>query len=143
MSLKSYSLNNHDLNFAGIDLDDQRGKVTLKPVGERFTFKPGVDSATTMSENAGMDNHTAEVELDYGSSANAKLSAFYNLVRAGGGSLNVAPFTLKDRNGTSFCFTLEASITGWPDRERAPESGTVTWKFYLVNPDVFEGGLGS
>jgi hypothetical protein len=140
--MKSYSLNEHDLNFAGIDLDDARGKVTLKPVGKRFSFKPGIDGATTMSENKGNDNHTAEVELEYGSTANAKLSAFYNLVKAGGGSLNVAPFVLKDRNGTSFCATLEASITGWPDRERAAESGVIVWEFYLVQPDVFEGGLG-
>jgi hypothetical protein len=140
--MKAYSLNEHDLNFAGIDLDDARGKVTLKPTGKRFSFKTGIDGATTMSENKGNDNHTAEVELEYGSSANAKLSAFYNLVKAGGGSLNVAPFVLKDRNGTSFCSTLEASITGWPDRERAAESGVIVWEFYLVQPDVFEGGLG-
>lgn len=140
--MKVYSLNDHDLNFAGIDLDDARGKVTLKPLGERFKFKPGIDGATTMSEDKGQDNHTAEVELEYGSTANAKLSAFYNLVKAGGGALNIAPFVLKDRNGTSFCATLEASITGWPDRERAAESGVIVWKFYLVQPDVFEGGLG-
>jgi hypothetical protein len=139
--MKSYSLNEHDLNFAGIDLDDARGKVTLKPIGKRFKFKPGNDGATTMSEDKGQDNHTAEVELEYGSTANAKLSAFYNLVKAGGGSLNIAPFVLKDRNGTSFCATLEASITGWPDRERAAESGVIVWEFYLVQPDVFEGGL--
>jgi hypothetical protein len=140
--VKPYSLNEHDLNFAGIDLDDDRGKVTLKPVGERFTFRSGVDGATTMSEDKGKDNFTAEVELGYGSTANAKLSAFYNLARAsGGGTAGVAPFALKDRQGTSLVLTLEAVLVGWPDQERAAEVGTITWKFFLKQPTVFVGGL--
>lgn len=140
--MKPYSLNAHDLNFAGIDLDDDRGKVTIKPVGERFSFRSGVDGTTTMSEDKGKDNHTAEVELGYGSTANAKLSAFYNLARASGaGTAGVGPFILKDRQGTSLVGTIQAVIVGWPDQERAAEAGTVVWKFFLVQPDIFIGGL--
>lgn len=141
--MKTYSLNEISADFAGIDLcADDIGKITIKPVGKRFTPRNGIDGATTISENKGNDNMTAEIEIGYGSTAHAKLSAFYNLARAtGAGTAGVAPFALKDRQGTSLCLTLEAVITGWPDVERAAEVGVVVWEIFLKQPAVFIGGL--
>lgn len=140
--MKPYSLNAHDLNFAGFDIDDQRGKVTITPVGERYTFKPGTDGTTTMSENAGNDNAVVEIELDYGSAGNGLLSAWYNLNKlSDAGKSAVAALVLKDRVGNSLFLTQSAVIVGQPTRERAAESGTIVWKIYAEQPTWFEGGL--
>lgn len=140
--MKNYSLIQHDINFAGIDIDEDVGKLTTKAKGAIYTSRAGVDGTTTTSENKGNANRDAELEIGYGSKANASLSSFFNLVlAAGGGTAGVAPFVVKDRQGTSLEMTLEAYITGWPDAERAAETGIIVWKFELVQPKMFLGGL--
>lgn len=140
--MKNYSLNKHDINFAGIDIVEDIGKVSTKAKGEIYSSRDGVDGTTTTSENLGNANRECEIEIGYGSKTHAKFSVFFNLVlAAGGGAAGVAPFVVKDRNGLTLEMTLEAYITGWPDLERAAETGVVVWKLKLVQPKMFVGGL--
>lgn len=140
--MKNYSLIEHDINFAGIDIDEDVGKLTTKGKGDIYTSRAGVDGTTTTSENKGNGNRDAELEIGYGSKTHALLSAFFNIVlAAGGGQAGVGPFVVKDRQGTTLEMTLEAYVKGWPDLERAAEVGTIVWKFELVQPKMFMGGL--
>lgn len=139
---KAYSLVEHTCNFAGIEISEAVGKITTKAKGEIYTEKSGTDGTTTISENLGNANRTAEIEIEYGSSVHALLSAFFNIVlAAGGGMAGLAPFVIKDRQGTTLEITDEAYIKGWPDLERAAESGTITWMIGLIRPKMFIGGL--
>jgi hypothetical protein len=140
--MKNYSLNQHVLNFAGIDIEEDVGKVSLKPTGKIYTPRNGNDGTTTTSENLGNKNHTGELELGYGSKTHLLLSAFFNAVlAAGGGTAGVSPFLLKDLQGLSVVTTLEAYIEGWPDQERAGEVGLISWPIFLVQPTIVIGGL--
>lgn len=140
--MKNYSLNQHTLNAFGIDIEEDVGKVSIKPTGKIYTARAGIDGTTTTSENKGMVNHTAELELGYGSKTHLALSVFFNAVlAAGGGTAGVGPFILKDLQGLSLVATIEAYIEGWPDVERAAEVGVIVWPLYLVQPKIVHGGL--
>lgn len=140
--MKTYSLAEHTCLVGGLPLTEGVGSITITPVGKRFSFKGMPDGTTTMSENKSNDNCTAKIKLAYGSADNAVMSAAYNIARrSGAGNAGIMPFVLKDRQGTSLCATLEGVITGWPDTERAEESGDIEWEMFLVQPERFEGGL--
>lgn len=140
--MKTYSLNEHTLLVGGLPITEDIGSITLAPVGKRFSFKNGIDGTTTMSENKGNDNHTCKIKIGYGSAGNAVISAVYNLARKSpAGNAGIVPLVMKDRQGTSLCATLEAIPMGWPDVERAAESGEIEWELFLVQPERFEGGL--
>lgn len=140
--MKTYSLNEHTLLVGGLPITEDVGSISIAPVGKRFSFRNGVDGTTTMSENKGQDNHTAKIKLGYGSAGNAVISAVYQLARkSAAGNAGIVPFVLKDRQGTSLLATLEAVVMGWPDVERAAESGEIEWELFLVQPERFEGGL--
>jgi hypothetical protein len=140
--MKTYSLNEHTCLLGGIPLEEDIRKIQAAPVGARFSFFNGVDGTTTMSENKGNDNHTLKITVGYASKENAVISAVYQAARkSGAGNAGIVPFVLKDRQGTSVLATLECIPIGWPDVERAPESGEIEWNFFLVQPERFEGGL--
>jgi hypothetical protein len=140
--MKTYSLNEHTCLLGGIPLEEDIRSISAAPLGPRFTFVSGVDGTTTMSENKGNDNHNLKIKVGYGSKENAVISAIYQAARlSGAGNAGIVPFMLKDRQGTSVLATLECIPIGWPDVERAAESGEVEWSFFLVQPERFEGGL--
>lgn len=138
--MKTYSLNSHDVNLFGIDIVEDVGKITTKPVGVVNTARRGVDATTTVSQNLGNENRSFELELGYGSKTHALLSAAYQIAKAAGQVLS-GPMVIKDRQGTSIEMTIEAFLEGMPEAERAPEAGVLVWKGEMCNPTVFFGGL--
>jgi hypothetical protein len=50
------------------------------------------------------------------------------------------PFSVKDGNGSTLCFSSECRIAKLPKVERGKESATVVWEFMAADMEIFAGG---
>jgi hypothetical protein len=140
MTTKTYSANEVTCLVGLINIDSGRGDDTFIKISQktkRFSSKAGIDGEVTRSESKD-DTHVVEITLMQSSDGNAVLSAMHLIDRAT--RQGIVPIMIKDRQGNSVFGSLEAWITGWPDREYKKEVDTVTWEFEVANPDRFEGG---
>jgi hypothetical protein len=125
---------------AGLSLDSGRGDDTFIKISQktkRFSSKAGIDGEVTRTESKD-DTHTVEITLMQTSDGNAIMSALHQadrLTRQG-----IVPIMIKDRQGNSVFGSLEAWITGWPDRTYKKEADVIVWELEVANPDRFEGG---
>lgn len=141
-ALKIYSANEVSINFAGIPIDSGRGDdefASWDQDEDSFTYKAGIDGEGTRSENRNRKTRVT-LTLMQSSDGNAKLSAIHNGDVKVGNGLGVAPFMIRDRQGTTLLISPQAWVVKPPAQTRGKEVGTVQWLIDVHDPERFDGG---
>ncbi len=105
---------------------------------KRFTYVVGTDGSVTRSKT---QNRVAKVSLFLMQSSplNDQLSAMVILDELAPNGAGIAPFGLKDVNGTTLVGCLHAWIEGFPEMEYDRSAKQREWTIILADPKIFVG----
>ena len=102
-----------------------------------WNMKVGVDGEATRAKSNNKSGFI-EITLMNSSSFNAYLSG---ITQADELSNNGAvPCLVNDKSGTDLATCLTGWVKQWPDREKAKEANTTTWRIETDNLQIFIGG---
>lgn len=138
---KIYDFTEVAANLVGIPIDSGFAPGTGIAIKRNpgFTFVRGADGQVTRSKT---NDKTAEIRftLLQSASANALLSALYNLDLASNNGAGVGPISIRDKQGLSLHFGAHAWIAQAPDAEYAQEATNREWVIHVADLDGFDGG---
>lgn len=131
----------HLASFAGIPFGTSFGKdafIKASRNEDGFTLAVGVAGEAARAKN---NNHSGTVEVTV--MANSQICDALSAIVAADevAGTGVAPFFLKELNGTSVLFAQDAWVKKLPDMERGKEAGEVTFVFECRDLKIFNGGL--
>ena len=118
-------------DFLSIVFDDDAYRLDIGSDGEQARSKTNNNSATI------------EVTLQQTSPTNLLLSAQHKLDKLNPGGPGVAPFIVRDANGTTLDIADAAWIQKEPDHTFGRDIGTRTWTFRTGNMNSITGGNNS
>lgn len=129
------------LVFGSIKIDsgfaeDSMVKIEMDEKG--FTYVVGVDGSVTRSKTK---NKVAKITimLMQSSYLNDQLSALYVLDLNAANGAGIAPFLLKDINGTTLCAAAHCWIEKPPDQEFKRGASAREWNLIASDMNVFVG----
>lgn len=127
--------------FGGIKIDSgfaEDSMVKIEMDEKAFTYIVGVDGSVTRSKTK---NKVAKITLSLMQSSyiNDQLSALLILDLAAPNGAGVAPFLLKDVNGTTLCAGAHCWIEKPPDQEFKRAAGPREWPLICSDLNVFVG----
>jgi hypothetical protein len=128
------------MSFAGIPISDFAPDtfITVERDEDNFTKQTGASGEVVRTRNNNRGGKVTFVLMAH-SIQNDLLSAVAALDELS--ALGVAPFFLKELNGTSTAAAESAWIQKTPNMERAKEAGTVSWVLDCAELEMFSGGL--
>ncbi len=139
--MKAYSLNEVTCEVGGVTLSEQMGEISIEPLGQRFSFRIGVDGVVVVQEDKGQDSCNVKITCFQSSNINDRLSAIYQLARlSGAGTAGIVPIYIRDRQGTTLFAALECIVAGMAPTKFAKEVGDREWTILVANPEYFAGG---
>jgi Protein of unknown function (DUF3277) len=113
--------------------------LKIEVADDAFKSKVGTDGEVTMSKT---NNFLLKITctLMQSSSTNALFSAIHELDRKTPGGLGVAPFMIRDRQGTSLYSGRFSRIMKAPDATFDREAGPREWTFAAISDERLDGG---
>lgn len=128
--------------FGAVALKDARADTFLSISADEESFGTikGINGEITRYQTG-----NSLVRIEYtckrSSNDNAILSALHIADIGAPGGLGVAPFTVKDAQGSTLVFAGKAWIAGFPDADNGKEvGGDVTWAFDCQIPNGYTIG---
>jgi hypothetical protein len=136
---KVYALNEVQVLFGLIPLDEAIGTITITPTAENVVLKEANDGVTVLAFNK-KKAKIVKIKIMQGSKSHDILSAI-KVIQDSSPAAGVMPFVCRDPNGTSIVSASEAIIMGDPEVVYDEEVGDREWKIALVSVEAdFTGG---
>lgn len=129
------------IDLGGIKIDSgfaEDSMIKIEPDEKAFTYTVGVDGSVTRSKTK---NKVAKITISLMQSSyvNDQLSALYTLDINAPNGAGVAPFLLRDINGTTLCAGAHAWIEKTPDQEFARDAKVREWPIICADLNIFVG----
>lgn len=139
MSVNTYETDKVQLVIAGLPITGFGKDTFIEVEREEDSYTTYVGSLGDVCRTKNL-NRTGKltITLMMDAPVNSALALLANIDEAT--ATGVGPFWLKDMSGTMHAEGAECWVMKRPKIERAKESGTVQWVFFVAELILFEGG---
>lgn len=140
-TVSEYDADQYACTFGGIVIDSGYADGTFIKVtkdAKAFTYKVGTDGSVTRSKTKNKVTLVSFM-LMQSSKINDLLSAVVVGDIAASNGAGIAPFLIKDLNGTTATAAAHAWIEAFPDEEYDREATDREWMFVLADANRFIG----
>lgn len=139
-----YSPSQVSVIFAGINVEDGLADpfVSISAAAPQYNAEQGADDKSVVRYKTNNRLFTVEIGLKGYSKHHAAFSALLAVDDESDNGAGVAPFMVKDNNGSSLWATDKAWIMGIPDMAKGATAADVTWQLQFVGamPQIILGG---